>query len=221
MSAPRRLWAVVAALAAVILLTTPAAAAKWEFAATSSGTSASAQSEFVCTDNSDGTTTCTSAGVFVFSGRSKEIGTSTVHTEQVCYNESSDTFDTETGEPIAFGGLFGCAFDTDTLTVDDLSSLTLAVTEISLVEVVCDPDSCTEEPDGTVIVSGEWTGIGPLSSQRSRNRFDDGSCVQMDSQKGTFRQAEFSGTVDADPLLAEFADLSEGTFSFRTSCAFE
>jgi hypothetical protein len=220
MSSHRRLAAVVAALAAVILLTSPALAAKWEFGFTSSGTSASAQTETVCTDNGDGTSTCTSTGVFVFAGKSRELGTPTVHTEQVCYNESSNTFDNETGEPISFTGLFGCA-DTDAISVDNLSLITLAPTEISLVEFACDVESCTEEPDGTVVVAGTWTGIGPIVSQTSMNRLDDGLCVQVDSQRGMFRQAEFSGTVDGDPLATESADVSEGTFSFRTTCAFE
>ena len=220
MPSHRRLGAVVAGLFAVILLTTPALAARWEFGFTSSGTNASAGTESVCVDNGDGTSTCTSTFVFVFAGKSRELGSPTVHTEQVCYNESSDTFDNETGEPIAFTGLFGCA-DTDAISVDDLSSITLAPTEISLVETACDLESCTEEPDGTVVVAGTWTGTGPILSQTSKNRFDNGICVQVDSQKGMFREADFTGSVDGDPLAAEFADMSDGTFSFRTTCAFE
>jgi hypothetical protein len=220
MRSHRRLGAVVAALAAVILLTSPALAAPWEAVFRESGTSAFAQSEFTCIDNGDGTTTCTSAVVFVFSGRSKELGTSTVHAERVCYNEFSDTFDPVTGQFIGSTGVFGCALDTGTLTIDDLTSITLAATEISLVEFVCDPESCTETPDGTAVVAGTWTGVGPISSQRSKFRFDDGVCVQADSQKAMVRQAEFTGTVNGDPFLAEFTDMSEGTFSFRTTCGF-
>jgi len=221
MSSHRRLWAVVAATVTVVLVTSPVWAAKWDFVASSSGISASAQTEFVCSDNGDGTATCSSANVFVFSGRSKEIGSSTVHHEQVCYNESTDTFVADTGEPISFVGLFGCELDTSALTIDDLASITLEPTEISLVQFTCDADDCTEAPDGTVVVSGEWTAVGPASSQVSKNRYMDEACVQMDSMKGTFRQADFSGTVDSDPLVSEFADMSDGTFSFRSRCAAE
>ena len=220
MSSHRRIGAMLAGLVAVILLTTPALAARWEFGFTSSGTNASAQTESMCSDNGDGTSTCTSTFVFVFAGKSRELGSPTVHAEQVCYNESSDTFDTETGEPIAFSGLFGCA-DTDAISVDDLSSITVAPTEISLMEFACDLESCTEEPDGTVVVAGTWTGTGPILSQTSKNRFDNGLCVQVDSQKGMFREGEFAGTVDGDPLVADFADMSDGTFSFRTTCVSE
>jgi hypothetical protein len=220
MSSHRRLGAVLAGLVAIILLTTPALAARWEFGFTSSGTNASAQTESVCNDNGDGTSTCTGTFLFVFAGKSRELGSPTVHTEQVCYSESSDTFDTETGEPIAFTGVFGCA-DTDAISVDRLSSTTLAPTEVSLVETACDLESCTEEPGGTVVVAGTWTGTGPISRQTSNNRFDNGICVQIDSQKGMFREADFTGSVDGNALPAEFGEVSDGTFSFRTTCVSE
>ncbi len=80
-----------ALLSILALATAPAAlAAPWDFVFRESGTSAFAQTEFNCTDNGDGTETCSSSGVNVFAGRSKQIGTSTIHEERVCYSAFSD-----------------------------------------------------------------------------------------------------------------------------------
>lgn len=220
MSSHRRLFPVVAALAAVILLSTPTLAAKWDFAFTQSGVSGSAQAEFVCTDNEDGTETCSSSGIFVFVGRSKAMGGSSEHVAEVCYSAFTDTFNPETGEFFESIGVFGCVRDAgDTLTIDDLSSITLEATDIPLTEVVCDAEfECTEEPGGTAVVAGEWTGFGPIFSQKNKSTFDDGICISVNSQKGDFRQADFTGTVDGNSFVAEFADLSDGTFTFRDGC---
>ena len=221
MSSHRRLWAVAAALAALLALTSPAMAAKWDFAFSQTGVSGSAQSEFVCTDNGDGTETCSSSGIFVFAGRSKDMGTATAHVEQACYNDFSETFDIETGEFLDGTNRSGCTDAGDALAIDDLSSITLEATEISLVTVVCDEETCTEEPAGTVVVTGEWTGFGQISKQKSHSHFDDGVCVSIDSMRTNFRQADFTGTVDGEALDAEFAEMNEGTFSFRFGCAEE
>jgi hypothetical protein len=218
MRSHRRLGAVVAALAAVILLAGPASAAQWQFVFKESGTSAFAEADFTCTDNSDGTTTCEGTFLDVFAGKSKELGTSTVHSERVCYNQFSETFNSTTGDFIETAGVFGCAFDAGTLSIDNLTSITLAETEISLTQFECDIDSCTESPDGTVVVEGTWTGVGPIGSQKSKFRFDDGTCVQADASKGSFREASFSGTVDGDPFTAASASMGQGTFMFRTTC---
>ena len=220
MMSHRRLGAVVAALAAVILMAGPALAAQPQFVFKESGTSAFAGTDS-CTDNEDGSTTCTGTFLDVFAGKSKELGTSTMRSERVCYSQFSDTFDPATGEFIESTQLFGCAFDTGTLTIDNLTSITLAETEVSLVEVVCDMESCTESPDGTVVVQGTWTGVGPIGSQKGKSRFDDGTCASAVMEKGIFREASFSGTVNGDPFAAEFASIGQGKFSFRTTCGGE
>jgi len=199
----------------------PALAAQPQFVFKESGTSAFAEADFSCTDNEDGSTTCTGTFLDVFAGKSKELGTSTMRSERVCYSQFSDTFDTATGEFIEFTGVSGCAFDTGTLTIDNLTSITLAETEIPLFEFVCDLDRCTESPDGTVVVEGTFTGVGPISSQKGKFRFDDGTCTSADAQKGIFRDASFSGTVNGDPFAAEFASIGQGKFSFRTTCGGE
>jgi len=216
MMSHRRLGAVVAALAAVILMAGPALAAQPQSVFKASGTSAFAD-DSSCTENEDGSTTCAGTLLDVFAGKSKELGTSTMFSERICYNQFSDTFD-PTGESIESTGVFGCALDTGTLTIDNLTSITLAETEVSLVEFVCDNDGCTESPDGTVVVEGTFTGVGPISSQKGKFRFDDGTCFFADAQKGISREASFSGTVNGDPFAAEFAFISQGKFSFRTTC---
>ena len=218
MRSHRRLGAVVAALATVILMAGPASATQWQVVMKESGTSAFALSESTCIDNVDGTTTCSSTSLDVFVGKSKELGVSTLHAQRVCYSQFSETFDTTTHETISATGVFGCDFDAGTLSINDLTSITLAPTEISLTHSDCDANSCTDTPDGTVVVAGTWTGVGPTTSQKGKFRLDDGTCVQADAQRGNFREASFSGTVDGASFTPTFAQIGQGTFTFRTSC---
>jgi hypothetical protein len=218
MSSHRRLGAVVAAFATVILMAGPASATQWQAVMKESGTSAFAVSESTCTDNGDGTTTCSNTSLDVFVGKSKELGVSTLHAQRACYSDATETFVTTTHESISHTGVFGCDFDAGTLSITDLTSITLAPTDISLTQFDCDINSCTETPDGTVVVAGTWTGVGPITSQKGKFRIDDGTCIQADAQRGNFREASFSGTVGGASFTATFAQIGQGTFTFRSSC---
>jgi hypothetical protein len=213
MHAHRRLGVILAILAALIIAAPTAAASPWT-GGSQSGVSAGADTSD-CIDNTDGTVTCSGEGLFVFEGKIKPAGEKPRHGEEVCYNRFSDTFDPETGESIESESLFGCALDAGTLTADNLTSVVLAPTVIELVTFTCDESECTEVPAGSITVDATWTGVGPITSQAGRVRYDDGVCVQVDSQKGMFREASFDG-----PFEAQFAYLSEGTSTFRTNCDF-
>lgn len=209
----RRASAIVAFMAAVLVAAPVAATSPWvTFKQT--GTSAFAfNSE--CTDNPGGTTTCEGEFLDVFKGTSKASGEPTRRVEQVCYSQFSDTFDSDTGEFIESHGSFGCTFDAGTLTIMDLTSITLAPTVIELTAFDCDPSGCTESDGGSTTVDGTWTGVGPISSQKGRFKFDDGSCVQVNADRGRFREASFDGSIDATQ-----AQMGEGSFTFRTNCPF-
>ncbi|MGH2418469.1 MAG: hypothetical protein ACRDFY_09070 [Candidatus Limnocylindria bacterium] len=206
---------VILAILAVIILAAPVTAANPWMAFKQSGTNAFAFTPESCLDNADGTITCQAESIDVFDGTMKQTGEPTIHGEQACYNQSSFTFDPDSGGPIASRSLFGCALDPGTITIDNLTSVALAPTVIELVEVVCDDTTCTESPGGTTTVEGTWTGIGPITSQKGKFSFDDGTCIQVSADRGTSREASFEGSLDA-----QMARIGEGGFTFRTTCAF-
>lgn len=201
----------VAVLAALLIAAPVAAADPW-LTFTQSGTSAFA-SDQVCTENPNRTITCEGESIDVFEGTMRQSGQPTVRGERVCYSQFTSTFNPRTGEGES-SGVFGCALDAGTLTVDNLTSITLAPTLIELTAIECDSTGCTESPGGTITVQGTWTGVGPIVSQKSRFTFDDGTCRQVNADRGSFRQATFDGSIAATQAM-----MGEGTFTFRTSCA--
>lgn len=202
-------------LLASLLIAAPVAAASPWTSSNQSGTTAFADA-IECQENLDGTVTCEGESLFVFAGTMKINGEPNRKGEQVCYGESISTFDPTTGELLDDEGVFGCALDAGTLSIDNLTSIVLAPTVIELTAWECDEFDCTETPAGTATVSGTWTGVGPISSHKGRSTFDDGTCIQVDSDRSSFREASFTGSFEA--LSAQ---MSEGRFTFRTSCTFE
>jgi hypothetical protein len=203
------------AILASLLLAAPAAAASPWTSFSQSGTSAYADT-YDCWENPDGTETCENQSLYVFGGTMKASGEPTRKGEQVCYSEFSYTYDPTTGDFFGDEGVFGCTFDAGTLTIDKLTSVTLAPTVIELTTWECDEFDCTETPAGSTTVYGTWTGFGPVMSQKSRSTFDDGSCVQVYADRGRMREASFAGSFDA-----QYAAILEGRFTFRTTCTFD
>ena len=205
-----------AALAAVVVLAGSVAAASPAQTFKESGTSAFAFTGD-CTPNTDGTTTCENQSIDVFEGTAKATGEPNFKGDRVCYGESTDTFVTDTGEPVESHSLFGCTLDpgTDLLTIDGLTSITLASTVIELTQVDCLGEVCTETPDGTTTVAGTWTAFGPTFRFKNKSMFDDGTCRQLDSSKSQSRDATFDGTI-----VAGGAAISQGSFTFKTTCPF-
>lgn len=210
-----RTTGVILAILASLLLAAPAAAASPWTTFTQSGTTAFADT-YDCWENPDGTETCENQSAYVFKGTMKASGEPTRKAEQVCYSEFSYTYDMATGESLDEEGVFGCSFDAGTLTIDNLTSIALAPTVIELTAWECDQFGCTETPAGSTTVYGTWSGYGPIWSHKGRSTFDDGSCIQVYADRGSMRAASFAGSFDA-----EYAQMSEGRFTFRTSCTFE
>jgi hypothetical protein len=207
-----RLASAIAILAAILIAAPASATSPWTTIKQSGANAYAFNQE--CTENADGTVTCANQSIDVFEGTFRQSGEPVRRGEQVCYSEFTDTFDPTTGEGES-SGVFGCTFDAGTLTVDDLTSITLAPTVIQLTAIECDSSGCTESPGGTTTVSGTWTGVGPIVTQKGRFKFDDGVCVQVQADKGTSRQASFEGS-----FVALEAAIGEGSFTFRTNCAF-
>ena len=216
----RRLGPIVAALVALVVVTGHVSAAPWQFVFREAGTSAFAEADASCSDNGDGTATCSGTVIDVFEGRSKERGTSTVHSERACYSQLVGTFDTETGDPIELSGVVGCAFDSGTVSIRGLRSITLAATEIELIAVQCDAESCTEDVAGSIVVQGKFMGEGPIGRDRSKFRLDDGICMMADSSQGRYRGASFSGRADGVPFTSTSGAMGAGMFRLRMSCEF-
>jgi hypothetical protein len=205
---------VIAVLVTFALAAPVAAAGKWT-TFKQSGTQASAFRS-ACVENGDGTATCESVSIDVFSGTSRQSGQPTVTGDQVCYGENSETFELESGRPVELRSVFGCALHAGTATVDRLNSVAVAPTVIELIEVVCDSETCSESAAGSITVQGAWTGIGPTASLKGRFSFDDGGCAQVSAERSTSRPATFSG-----PFVADDARIGTGTFTFRSSCPIE
>lgn len=203
----------IVALAAALLVAASAAAASPWVTFKQAGTQAFASNQ-TCTDNPDGTVTCEGQSIDVFQGTNKETGEPARKGDQVCYSESNATFDPNTGEG-PYHALFGCTFDARTLTADQLTLITLAPTVVELTAIDCDTKDCTESPAGSTTVDGTWTGLGPIVSQRGKFKFDDGSCVQVNADKGQFRRATFEGSIEATDAM-----MGDGSFTFRTDCSF-
>jgi hypothetical protein len=177
-----------------------------------------------CTDNPGPTVTCENESIDVFKGTEKATGVPSRKVERACYSQSSDTFNPKTGAGTS-EVLFGCTEGARTLTINDLDSIVLAPTPIDLVSFTCtftqETFECTEPtPGGTITVSGTWTAEGPVFTQRSKFRFDDGTCMQVDASKSRSRDASFDGGISGNPIEANFAAVSQGSFTFRTSCPF-
>ena len=195
----------VGALGAVLLVFVLAAPVAADTTGGGNGTSASAVQDDGCTDNGDGTTTCSGTFLDAFKG--------TVSGDFVCYDDFTSTSDTDTGDTVSFHELSGCIENTGNVSVDNLTSVVLAPTDIALDAIDCDATDCTESDGGAISIAATWTGFGKTSKSSSRFHFKDPICVEVDKSKSTSRNATFDGPFDAS-----FASISVGTETFRIRC---
>ena len=210
-----RLAAAIVALLATILIANPVAAASPWAVSHQSGTNAYAFTSD-CVEHGDGTVTCEGRSIDVFEGKLHAAGAPNRTIQQACYGEYRETFDAAEGAILEYHALFGCAIGSGTLQVDALDTISLGPTTIDLIAIECDATDCTEAPAGSTVVHGTWSGVGATFSQKGRNKFDDGSCLQVQADRSRFRSASFAGSFEAAD-----AQIHEGTFTFRTDCVFE
>ena len=169
------------------------------------GTQATAVQDDGCTDNADGTVTCSQTELDAFKDK--------VSGDFVCYDEFTFTFDPDTGDQVSSHDSSGCAENTGNVTVSKLASVDLASTDIALTTFDCDANTCTDGDGGTISIAATWTGVGKTFKSRQSSHSRDQSCVEVDRSTSTARNATFDGPFDAS-----FAQISVGTSSFRVRC---
>ena len=169
------------------------------------GTQATAFRDGGCTDNGDGTITCLQTELDAFKDK--------VSGDFVCYDDQTFTFEQDTGDGVSSHELFGCTENSGNVTVNKLTSVSVASTEIALTALDCDTNACTESDGGTISIAATWTGIGKTFKSSTSSHSRDPFCVEVDRSKSTSRNATFDG-----PFEATFADISVGTSSFRIRC---
>jgi len=194
----------VGALGAILMVFVLAAPIAADTTGGGNGTDANAVQDHGCTDNGDGTTTCSATQLDAFKGK--------VSGDLVCYDDFTFTFENDTGDPVSSHESFGCTENSGNVSVNKLASVVLASTDIALTTQDCDANDCTQS-EGTISVAATWTGIGKSFKSSSNSHFRDPSCVEVDQSKSTARNATFDGPFDATD-----AQISVGTSTFRIRC---
>jgi hypothetical protein len=195
----------VGALGAILMVFVLAAPVAADTTGGGNGTLAIAFHDGGCTDNLDGTVTCSQKELDAFKGK--------LTGDRVCYDEFTITFDESTGDPISSHEVFGCNDNPGTVSANKLTSVTVASTDISLTTLDCTVDDCTEGDGGAISVDAVWTGIGKTFKSSSSSHYRDPFCVEVDRTKSTARNATFDG-----PFSATDAQISVGFSSFRIRC---
>jgi hypothetical protein len=170
------------------------------------GTQATAFRDGGCTDNGDGTVTCSQTELDAFKDK--------VSGDEVCYDTLTYTFDSSTGNQVSSHESFGCAENSGNVTVDKLTSVGVLPTDIALTTFDCDANGdCIQSDGGPISIAATWTGVGKTFKQSSSSHSRDPFCVEVDRSSSTSRNATFDGPFDAS-----FAQISVGTSTFRTRC---
>ena len=195
----------VGALGAILIAFVLAAPVAADTTGGGNGTAATAFQDGGCTDNGDSTVTCSQTQLDAFKDK--------VSGDLVCYDELAFTSDENTGDQVSSHESFGCTENSGNITVNKLTSVGVASTDIALTTVDCDANSCTESDGGTISIAATWTGVGKTFKSSSSVHSRDQFCVEVDRFKSTARNATFDGPFDAS-----FAQISVGTSSFRVRC---
>jgi hypothetical protein len=217
MSRRPRSTAILGGLVAALTMASSAAGSSAWLSIRQHGVSAIAQ-RLDCTDNGDNTLSCEAELLVAFKGTLKISGTSTIHTDQVCYERDNATVDADTGDLIEGTAIAGCALDSGKVRVRSLGSIVVGATGIDLASLTCDDTGCSEEPAGHVTVRGTWSSAGRPVVDRLKFRFDDGICMDVLATQGRARLARFHGSVDGSPMASDIALVGTGNFRIRSSC---
>ena len=195
----------VGALGAILMVFVLAAPVAADTTGGGNGTDANAVQDHGCPDNGDGTTTCSAITLDAFKGK--------VSGDLVCYDDFTFTFENDTGDRVSSHESFGCTENSGNVSVNKLTSVVLASTDIALTTQDCDANDCTEGDGGSISIAATWTGIGKTFKSSSNSHFRDPSCVEVDQSKSTARNATFDGPFDATD-----AQISVGRSTFRIRC---
>jgi hypothetical protein len=224
-----RFWSALtaAAVIALLVLSTGSAAAATpppggDATFTQNGRGADANSGG-CVSNENGTSTCSDVGISVFVGKMSDNVSGVTHANQVCVwmdrYTAIDATGALAGDPVSEAG---CKADLPNGTIvfgSKLTAVTLAMTTISIQQIVCVDKVCVPGSSREVTVAGTWTGVGPISYSKYRSVSDDGTCRYDEAAKGHSRQASFSGTVDRQSLSVDYASITDGKSTYRSRCS--
>ena len=229
MGSRRRSAAILVGLVAALTMASSAAGASPWLSIGEHGVSAIAQ-RLDCIDNGDDTLSCEAELLAAFKGTIKITGSSTIHTDQVCYERLTATLDASTvelpcevadpatGDVLEGSSVAGCAFDTGKVRVRSLGSVVVGATGVDLVSLTCDDTGCSKEPAGQVTVRGSWSSAGRPMVSRLKFRFDDGICTDVLATQGRVRMAGFTGSADGTRLQADTALVGTGNFRIKIRC---
>ena len=195
----------VGALGAILIAFVLAAPVAADTTGGGNGTQATAFQDGGCTDNGDSTFTCSGTQLDAFKDK--------VSGDFVCYDQSTFTSDQDTGDTLSSHETFGCTDNSGNVSVDKLTSVRVASTDIALTTFDCDANSCIESDGGTISIAATWTGVGKTFKSSTSSHSRDPFCVEVDRSRSTSRNATFDGPFDAS-----FAQISVGTSSFRIRC---
>lgn len=177
-----------------------------------------------CIANGDDTTTCVDQQLSIFIGKMSDSLSGVTHSSQLCIAVSRSTFSDLTGEYVGAPVWFqGCRVDlpSGTIRIDSkLTSATLAATHVTVQDQLCEKFGCEPGSSRDIVVAATWTGFGPLSTNRYRGLYDDGTCRSNESYKGTGRSADVAGSIDGAPVAGDrFGFIQSGKSTFRSSCS--
>jgi hypothetical protein len=213
-------------LSVTSVLAAPPSTDSWSFSR--QGYSAEAWTS-ECTE-SDGIVTCTGTSVYVFSGKTRDMGAGAVRGSEVCVSYFTDVFNEVTHEGISYTVEFGCTTDVGAGTIIDreLGSATITPTTITLQSETCDQTGCTPgEETRDVVVEGTFTAVSPEVRQRYRSFYDDGVCTFRDSFRGVARVSTFVGTLDGQTIevsgedFDSYSQIGYGSSSYAGRCVIE
>lgn len=177
-----------------------------------------------CVANGDDTTTCVDQQLSVFIGKMSDSVSGVTHASQLCVSISRATFSDLTGDFIGVPSWYqGCRVDLPigSIRIDSkLTSATLAATLVTVDDMVCEKFGCEPGTSRDIVVAASWAGFGPLSANKYRASYDEGTCRSNESFKGTGRSAEIAGAIDGTPVAGDrFGFISSGKSTFRSNCA--
>jgi hypothetical protein len=223
--ARRRASLATAVIGLLILSAAPVAAATGpggDAAYSQNGSSAQVDAS-TCTPNGDDTVTCTDQEIAIFSGKMTDSLSGVTHSTQLCAWVGTYTYSELTGDYVGDPTFErGCRADlpNGTVRIDSkLNSASVGTTSLTIEQLVCDKIDCVPGPSRSVVISGSWTGFGPVTSSKYRSTFDDGFCRFNEAFKGSDRSATFAGSFDGQALGADtYADLNSGRYTFRSRC---
>ena len=175
-----------------------------------------------CTDNGDGTTTCSGTGMYVFAGETRTGGEGTTRVSELCASVFASTSDNSTGAPIGYRSESGCTSDlgAGSVIAHSLRGAAIQATTVTFQGENCGGGgSCQPTEPRDVVVAGTFTAVARVTSAPYSWVNDDGAgCVTRIRSSELSREAAVSWTLDGQPIENALARILFGKFSSSVRC---